>query len=275
MIRLAVVGKDVSKSKSPEMHAFILNKLGFSCAYEKISIPPEKFHERAEELFVYDGFNVTIPYKGEILPYLTKLCGEAATFGAVNTVLSATREGFNTDGYGFMLMLRNAGIDVKGRRVLVLGAGGAGRSCIHTLAEAGAEVYAYGRRFETVQRVHEAFPRFTALSEIPMAPFDLIINCTGIGMHETVGMAPTLRFAGRGELPLDEAFLSRCGGAVDLIYEPAESEFLRLARSLNKFTLNGEAMLFYQAYYADCIYTGTAPDADLARGLYQTYREEI
>ena len=74
MVRLAVVGKDVSKSLSPEMHRFILESLGEKCSYEKVSLPREEFSANAEELFLrYDGFNVTIPFKEEVLPFLNEL----------------------------------------------------------------------------------------------------------------------------------------------------------------------------------------------------------
>ena len=153
-LHLAVIGKDVSQSLSPSMHAFILRRLGAECKYEAISIPPEQFAERAEELFErYDAFNVTIPFKGDIIAYLSELRDDAPVFGAVNTVLCRERAGYNTDGFGFLLMLKNAGVQVKGRSILVLGAGGAGRSCIKKLTEEGAEVYAYERSEDRLQEV--------------------------------------------------------------------------------------------------------------------------
>lgn len=102
------------------------------------------------------------------------------------------------------------------------------------------------------------------------ASYDLIVNCTGIGMHDTVGKTPSVRTA-RGEVPVGEELLSRCGAAVDLIYEPAQSEFLRIAASLGKKTVNGNAMLFYQAYYSDCIYLERAPSAAEAKTFYEQY----
>ncbi|MDE6059547.1 MAG: shikimate dehydrogenase [Clostridia bacterium] len=264
MLKLAVIGKDVSKSLSPSMHHFILKAMGESCSYDKISIPPEEFSARAEKLFeAYDAFNVTIPFKGDIIPYLKELKGDALSFGAVNTVLSKERFGFNTDGYGFLLMLENAGVEVAGKTVLVLGAGGAGRSCVKKLIEAGAKVSVYERSKERLQSVYEEFGGFTPLDEIPLKAFNIIVNCTGIGMHDTVGKSP-----------VGEDLLALCNTAVDLIYEPEESEFLRLARGLNKKTVNGAAMLFYQAYMSDCIYLGKKPSAAQAKELWNHYREE-
>ena len=102
-------------------------------------------------------------------------------------------------------------------------------------------------------------------------PYDVIFNCTGIGMHNSVGMTPSVRTAA-GEIPVGRELLSLCDTAVDLIYVPAQSEFLRIADALGKKTVNGASMLFYQAYYADCIYLGKTPDAAEAKGYYIQYQ---
>lgn len=271
MLKLAVIGKDVSKSLSPAMHAFLLGKMGAAHTYEAVSIPPAQFADCAPALFSrFDAFNVTIPFKADIMPFLGSIEGDARTFGAVNTVVSRTRTGYNTDGLGFLLMLENAGLDIKGRTALVLGAGGAGRSCIYKLAQAGAAVFAYERSAGRLDAVHAELGGFVPLRTVEPASYDLIVNCTGIGMHDTVGKTPSVRTA-RGEVPVGEELLSRCGAAVDLIYEPAQSEFLRIAASLGKKTVNGNAMLFYQAYYSDCIYLERAPSAAEAKIFYEQY----
>lgn len=274
MLKLAVVGKDVSESQSPAIHRFILSRFGNPCVYQTVSVPPAEFDERAQELFSrFDAFNVTIPFKGRILPYLKELRGDARAFGAVNFVLSRERAGYNTDGYGFMLMLENEQIAVADKRVLVLGAGGAGRSCIKKLTEAGAKVFVYTRSEERLFEVYAEFGGFTPLTVIPPEEYDLIINCTGVGMHDTIGKTPVLMYQGGKAAPADTEFLSRCSAAVDLIYTPACSEFLRLAKKAGKKTVNGAAMLFYQAYLADCILVGRQPSAAEAKSFWLTYRE--
>ena len=273
MLKLAVVGKDVSKSLSPQMHLFILKRMGYACEYEKISLSEAEFCERADGLFTrFDGLNVTIPHKRNILPYLSELNGDAKIFGAVNTVVTGTRTGYNTDGTGFLTMLEEAGISIAGKHALVLGAGGAGRSCIYALREAGAEVTACGRNRERLNDVYRSFRNFTPVTEISSFGFDVVVNCTGIGMHGTEGEAPYIPDE-RGENCLLR-LLENCGTAIDLIYEPKESEFLRLAKSRGKRILNGEAMLFFQAYAADCIFTDTARDGKFAERLWKEYREE-
>ncbi len=275
MLKLAVVGKDVSLSESPAIHEFILRRrFGTACSYERVSIPPESFSLRAEELFSrFDGFNVTIPFKGEILPYLKELKGDAAAFGAVNTVVSKSRFGYNTDGYGFLLMLENEDIAVKNKSVLVLGAGGAGRSCVKKLVEAGAEVFVYERDGGRLAAVYGEFGGFTPLTKVPERHYDVVVNCTGVGMHATVGMLPSLDYE-NGETDTAERLLRECGQAVDLIYTPARSEFLRTAERFSKPVLNGASMLFYQAYMADCIYLSAPSDAKEAGRLWKEYREE-
>ena len=273
MLKLAVIGKDVSQSDSPAIHNFILHRFSVECSYEKVSIPPEEFDRRAEELFSrYDGFNVTIPFKGEIIRYLNALKGDAEVFGAVNTVVTGERLGYNTDGYGFMLMLENAGLDVKDKAVLVLGAGGAGRSCIKKLTDAGAEVYAYERDGARLKAVYEELGGFIPLKQVPVRPFDIILNCTGIGMHNTVGMLPSVAYES-GETDTADRLLKLCGAAVDLIYVPPQSQFLRVAEAYGKTTLNGAAMLFYQAYFADCIFLNRDPNSEEAKTLWKEYSE--
>lgn len=264
MLKLAVVGKDVSQSQSPSMHTYILRNLGAKCSYETVSVPPAQFTERAEELFSrFDAFNVTIPFKGEIIPFLRRTEGDARVFGAVNTVVSATRTGYNTDGEGFSLMLKNAGVEIAGKTALVLGAGGAGRSVIKKLADAGADVYAYDLRTQNLEDVYAEFGCFTPLKELIPADYDIVINVTGVGMHKTEGVSP-----------VGEDLLSRAGAAIDLIYYPRKSEFLRIAESLGKPILNGEGMLFYQAYYGDCIVLGKQPDAAEAKRLFAAYKRK-
>ena len=261
---LAVVGKDVSRSLSPQMHTLILENMGVRCTYEKVSVAEGDFASAAPALFEkYDAFNVTIPYKLAVIPYLSEVCGDAAVFGAVNTVDAHTRKGYNTDGAGFLLMLRNSGVDTAGKSFLVLGCGGVGRSVIKKLLDAGAQVFAFDLNKESLQKVHAEFPGFIPLERVEAKPYDVVVNCTGVGMHRTVGVSP-----------VGADVLSLCSAAVDLIYVPAKSEFLRIAESCGKKIVNGEAMLFYQAYFSDCIYLGAEPSDEEAGGLFAKYKEK-
>ncbi len=261
-LRLGLIGKDVSKSDSPRIHTFILQELGYGCQYESFSVDSTGFDGAIRCLLGdFDGFNVTIPYKRDILEYLDGLQGDAATFGAVNTVVSGTRTGYNTDGVGFLMMARLAGVEMKEKKVLVLGGGGAGRSTAAALKNAGATVYMYQRNREKLQ---ETCAQLGVLEGEPyQGSYDILVNATGVGMHDTVGVSP-----------VERAAFSGAAWAIDLIYRPAQSEFLRLAEASGLQTLNGEAMLFYQAYFADCLYLGLAPKDGQAEILYHKYQRK-
>ena len=233
-LNLAVIGKDVSKSTSPQIHTFIAERMGNSVNYKSISIPEAEFESRADGLFKeYDGFNVTIPYKLSIMPRLEKICGDAKVFGAVNTVRVSDKSGYNTEGIGFELMLKNGGVDVNGKTALVLGAGGAGRSVAKKLLDAGAKVSVYDTRFESCKAVANEFSGIIPIEKIEVQPYFVIVNATGIGMHKTEGISPA-----------GEELLNLCTVAVDLIYTPKKSKFLEIAEKSGKKIINGEAMLF-------------------------------
>ncbi len=262
-LRLALVGKDVSASTSHKVHAFILGKFGYGCEYEKISLPYEEFDGTVRRLLGdFDGFSVTIPYKRDIMEYLDEVVGDAFDFGAVNTVVSATRKGYNTDGAGFMLMLRLAGVAVEGKKALVLGGGGAGRSTAAALKKAGAEVYIYQRNREKLEETCRELG-VNAAASANGGGYDMLVNATGVGMHDKEGLSP-----------VQTAGFEGANVAVDLIYHPAESAFLTQAKGLGLKILNGAPMLFYQAYFADCLFLGKTPRDDEAQSFYAEYQRK-
>lgn len=266
-LRLGLVGKDVSKSNSERIHRFILNEFEVDCEYERFSIPSEELDNTMRRLLGdFDGFNVTIPYKRDIMEYLDEIVGDALRFGAVNTVVTATESGYaagyNTDGEGFMQMLRAANIEVKDKKILILGGGGSGRSTAATLKKHGAQIYMYQRRRAELEETCTQLD-ITPADNPESGEYDILINCTGVGMHDTEGISPVSQKAFDG-----------ANVAIDLIYKPKESEFLRLARMCGLQTLNGAAMLFYQAYYADCLFLGKQHSSKQAEEFYQKYQEK-
>ena len=259
-LRLGLIGKDVSKSLSERIHKFILGQFGKTCEYEKISCSPAEFDSVLYKLLGdFDGFNVTIPYKRDVFEYLNGIQGDAIACGSVNTVISSTRQGYNTDGAGFLLMLTTAGFVAQGKRVLVLGAGGSGRSSAVALKNAGAKVSMYRRNREELLEVCNQLG-VEAATDPEAGGYDMLINCTGVGMHDTVGKSPVTIKAFAG-----------ASAAIDLIYAPTESEFLKLAKAQGLKTLNGASMLFYQAYFADCLFLGREPSEAEAKILYENY----
>ena len=263
-LKLALIGKDVSKSLSPKVHYFISKRMGNKIVFTNISIPENEFEQRIEGLIKeLDGFNVTIPYKLSVIPHLKKVEGDGKVFGSVNTVTTWDLRGDNTDGMGFAMMLENNHVCVNGKDVLVLGAGGSGRSVSKKLLDAGANVHIYDINLDKTQSLAQEFNGITALERLEVKPYFLIVNATGVGMHES-----------EGQSPIDEYLISLCDVAVDLIYTPKKSKFLQIAEGLNKIILNGEGMLFYQAYFSECIYFGVNPDNLQAKMLFEEYLKE-
>lgn len=261
-LRLALVGKDVSKSESERIHRFILSKFHAQCGYENISVGMDEFHNFIYRLLGdFDGFNVTIPYKREVMEYLNDFQGDAAVCSAVNTVVNATKTGYNTDGVGFMHMLAWSGVQVKDKTTLVLGAGGAGRSCANALKNAGAQVFLYQRTTdELIENCQRLGVQAAKEEQILQGGFQILVNCTGVGMHDS-----------EGKSPLPSTAFDGAEWAIDLIYVPPTSQFLRQASIKGVQTLNGEGMLFFQAYYADCIYLQRQPNRLEADAFYSEY----
>lgn len=259
-LKLGLIGKDVSKSDSEKIHKFILKKLGVACEYERISIQESELLPTLKRLFSgFDGFNVTIPYKLPVMKYLNGVLGDAKEYGAVNTVVCGTKTGYNTDGRGFLQALRAEGFEPFKKRALVLGAGGSGRSTAIALKTAGADVFTYRRNQELLKETCLELG-VKAVENPKQGGFDLVINATGVGMHDSVGKSP-----------VDGNAFSGAELAMDLIYRPSESEFLRLAKANGVKTLNGASMLFYQAYYADCYYLSRQADEKEAESFYKEY----
>ena len=259
-IRLGLIGKDVSKSPSSKIHTFILRQFGVDCEYESLSITPAELDSVVRRfLGDFDGFSITIPYKRDVFEYLNHIVDDAFTCGAVNTVECATRTGFNTDGKGFLLMLETSGICIQNKRILVLGAGGSGRSVAVALKNAGAQVFLYRRNQAELQEVCAQLGVEPA-KNVQSGGYDILINCTGVGMHDT-----------EGQSPVEQSAFIGAEWAVDLIYTPAVSEFLRLAQTQGVQTLNGASMLFYQAYYADCLFLKKTPHVEEAKAMYERY----
>lgn len=263
-LKLALIGKDVSKSISPHVHKFISDRMGNKVSNENISLPENEFEQRINLILEqYDGFNVTIPYKLAIIPHLKKVDGDAKIFGSVNTVTTRDLCGYNTDGTGFMMMLENNDIDVSGKEVLLLGAGGAGRSVSKKLLDAGAKVSVFDKSYKKVCSLSHEFSGIIALESLGIKPYYLIINATGVGMHET-----------EGQSPVSEELIALCDVAVDLGYVPLKSRFLEIAEVFGKKIVNGVGMLFYQAYYSECLYFGIAPDKLQVKQLFEEYQKE-
>jgi len=262
--KLCVIGDPVEHSKSPLLQNAMIEALGLDYVYLCQRVPRGTCAQWLEcaKFAGYAGFNATMPHKEELAPLMDELDGDARLFGAVNTV--CLREGrafgYNTDGAGFIRALAEAGIDPAGKRVLLLGAGGAAKAVALKLSQQGAKaVYVCNRTVEKARRlcaqdplgraVPAGFDRET-LGRLA-AQADLLVNCTSLGMEGTQGQFEDFSFL--------EA-LPAGAPVVDLIYAPAETELLRRARAQGHKTMNGMGLLIHQAVLSLEHFTGETLD---------------
>ena len=222
MKKYGLLGKKLSHSYSPEIHAMLGDY-----EYKLYEVEPDGLDAFFAECEL-DGFNVTIPYKRDVMKYLSGISETAQQVGSVNTIVHRDEGffGYNTDAYGFEYMLRKSGVDVNGRKVLVLGSGGASGTAVRVLEQMGArEVVVISRsgenNYSNIDRHYNA---------------DVIVNTTPVGMYPETDTAP-----------LDLVHFKSLSGVIDIIYNPARTSLLAQAEELGVPCINGLPMLVAQA----------------------------
>jgi shikimate dehydrogenase len=260
----ACFGQPVAENPTSVMQEAAFAALGLNWRYLTIEVPPAKLRDAITGVRALGlrGINLTIPHKVAAMEYLDEIAPDAAVIGAVNTV---RREGDrligeNTDGKGFLRGVRvDAGVDPKGKRVVVLGAGGASRAIVTELVLAGAaDVLVVNR---SVKRGAEMVAdlvsktrapiRFEVWQGIHRVPgnVDLLVNATSIGLYPDVDAMPPVDLSG-----------ARAGMLVcDAVFNPPETRLLAAARQRGLPVLDGLSMLVYQGVIGFQLWTGQDP----------------
>lgn len=252
-MKLGLIGEVLGHSLSPVIHEKLFHKLAIPGRYDLIEIPKDHFEEALRKaLASYDGLNVTIPYKLDVIPFLNDISPEAKTIGAVNTIAKAGGKlmGYNTDYFGFQRTLRKIDANVKGQTAVVLGHGGASRAIIQCLYDEGAEeIRVISRHPEKVDSDLRSFAEERRVRLMDYAAFEreaegaLLVNATPVGMHPKVGVSPISEEAARHFTKV-----------IDIIYNPKETRLLHDASNADK--ANGMYMLVMQAVAAEEIWLG-------------------
>jgi shikimate dehydrogenase len=273
-VRAAIIGYPLGHSMSPVIHNAAFRALGIDLRYEAWSTPPDAVAQAVarvrEDAMV--GMNVTVPHKQAVLPLLDEVDATAGAIGAVNTIVKVDGRlvGCNTDRYGYIRSLREAGCNPEGLKVLLVGYGGAERAVAYALAEAGAASVAIaGRRpegiAEAAEHLRSTTPRSLPIEEVPVGDFDLgkavaaadlVVNCTPVGMLHT---------AEEGTSPVPASMLRPGLWVSDLVYNPLETQLLRLAREAGARPVGGLDMLIYQAAEAIRLWTGREAPVDIMK----------
>jgi len=269
---VGVIGYPLKHSLSPAFQQAALDHLGLDIRYEAWETPPDRLAARVERLRAPDhlGANVTIPHKEAVIPLLDEMDELARRTGAVNTIVNrqGRLHGYNTDVGGFLRALRqDAAFDPAGRRVLVAGAGGAGRAVAVGLIETGASSITFidlvsSRATRLVEDLRpiaggtqlNALPATRVSWETAAAACQLLINCTPVGLAGT----PEEK-----ESPVPTDVIPESALVFDLVYRPQETVLMAAARRRGARVLGGLHMLVYQGAASFQMWTGCEAPVDV------------
>jgi shikimate dehydrogenase len=261
----AVFGSPIAHSASPAMHNAAFAALGLNWRYLAFEVNPKNLRAAIEgaKAMNFAGINLTVPHKLLALEMIDELDESAKKWGAVNTIKFDEKGaiGFNTDADAIISALReDLKMELRGAKVLLLGAGGAGKTAALKLAlEKVAELFLVNRTEEKAGAVAgeiiERFPSVKVSTGFPKTDVDLILNATSLGLSEN------------DSSPLDEKqfSLKRTRAVYDMIYRPAETKLLAAAKKSGCKTANGLGMLLHQGAKAFEIWTGKPAPFDVMR----------
>lgn len=230
-MRCGLIGEHLSHSFSAPIH----NELA-DYSYDLCELRPDEIGDFVKN-GGYDAFNVTIPYKKDVIPFLDHISNEAKAIGAVNTVVrdkSGKLFGYNTDYFGFSYMIDSASLVVKGKKAIILGKGGASLTVCAVLRDKGArEIAVFSSRDNTPENLSKH------------TDAEIIVNATPVGMYPNNLVSP-----------IDITPFKNCECVLDLVYNPARTKLLLDAQKLGIKTANGLSMLVAQAAKAFEYFTG-------------------
>lgn len=251
-----VIGHPVRHSLSPALHNAAFQALDLDWAYLAFDVAPGEGADavRAMRALGIEGLSVTMPHKEDAAGAVDRLSPAAERLGAVNCVHLRGTElvGENVDGIGLLDALRlDEGFSPRGTRCLVLGAGGAARSVVLALVEAGAaDVAVWGRTPERAEAAASSLGG-RAVADPAEVDYDVLVNATPVGMPDSPG------------LPVDPAVLRAGTLVVDLIYHPPVTPLLEAARAAGCVAVNGLGMLIHQAAHQFRLWTGEDPPLEV------------
>lgn len=265
-MKFGLLGAKLGHSLSPQIHSEVFRQLGIEASYELIEVPTDKLADKVAELQkTYRGMNVTIPHKVAVMKSLDCIAPEAKAIGAVNTVLfgGGRAEGFNTDYFGFARLLEQNDLIPEGKEICVLGTGGASRAILQCVTDMQAKrITVISRAIENAPTDIRARYNVKTYDDLKTMGGDLLVNCTPVGMYPKVDVSP-----------VDSSVMEHFAAAVDIIYNPAETAFMKLARQQGKPAVNGLFMLVAQAVAAEEIWLERKLDSGLIADVTEKVRK--
>ncbi|MNO80299.1 Shikimate dehydrogenase [compost metagenome] len=279
-LRLAVIGDPIAHSKSPVMHNTALAALGMMGEYIPLLVSRQDLGQAISRLkdLGFRGMNVTIPHKVDVMAYVDRLDESAAKIGAVNTIVNDNGflTGYNTDGIGYVRSLKDETlVHLRGKSILVLGAGGAARGIVYALAQEDPETIVIANRTEdrAIQLAQSAKEWNSKVNIIGIAidkatefleGMDIVINTTSMGMHPH-----TTEYAIQPDWIPAGIIVS------DLIYNPLTTELLKKSLERGCIIHGGLGMFVNQGAYALEYWTGqSAPIESMRQAVLECLQQE-
>jgi len=271
--RYAVIGHPIGHTMSPFIHKRLFEMRDIDADYGVYDIPTEDLIGKIQELKSLDGFNITIPHKQAIIPFLKQMDQKASLYQSVNTVKNnGCLEGYTTDPDGFLSALGQAGIPLKGR-VVILGTGGVARTIAYEATMAGCFVMLAVRRKSLSHAaslsgalrndVHNGDTEPCRLDCLS-GHIDLLINATPVGMYPQID-----------EMPVGREILENTEYVFDAVYNPMETKLLKTARECGCKVLGGLSMLVWQAAASHKIWDGSQYTYDEIAALCEETKQEL
>ncbi len=271
-IPYGLFGYPVRHTFSPQMHNYVFNELNIDGVYLPFEVKPEYLKMSLKSLvwLGFKGINITVPHKQTCMEFLDDIDEEAELIGAVNTIKVKKEKliGYNTDGIGFINSLQKNNIDLKGSKILVLGAGGASRAISVSMVRNNNlnKIYIYDIDFSKSKSLIEKLNSIR--SDIALGieesdlenltkEIDILINATPVGLRKE-------------DIPINPDFIKPNLKLVyDLIYNPPKTNLLKEAQDKGIFVINGLNMLVNQAAVSFKIWTGKDAPVDIMRESMQ------
>lgn len=273
-----LIGCPVEHTLSPMIHNTLAKRMGQNLVYVPFHVEREHVEEAIKGAYGLSigGLNVTVPHKSAVIPFLKEIDPLAKKIGAVNTLVPVEGgyKGYNTDMTGLQRAMESEGIVIKGKKAILLGAGGASRAVAFLLVHQGAErVYLLNRSLDKAKALADEVNRAMECRKVVPMPLDgyrellgqkyLCIQGTSVGLYPDCDAA----------VIEDPAFYNLVDVAVDLIYKPAKTRFMTLCENAGAKAYNGLKMLLYQGVIAYELWNGVQVEDDLAQEIYELMKE--
>ena len=253
MKKFLVIGNPIEHSLSPKLHNYWIKSNGIDAIYEKQKIDESELEQVVIQIKKkkIDGANVTVPFKKAVIPFLDELSIEAQSTKSVNTIFFKDNKvmGHNTDIFGFEKSVKESKYNLSNKEVFILGAGGVVPSIIFALIKMKvSKIKISNRTKKKAEDLKKLFKNIEILEWGEVSDSDMIINATSLGLKK------------EDNINLDFSFISKNKLFYDVIYNPKETNFLKMGKELGHKIENGKLMFIYQAYLAFNIWHKVKPE---------------